>query len=596
MIDPYKMIVVNVIASAGLLVFLLFYRFIFPEKKINLFLLLILISILPLISILRQGTYESGDLTLHSVFLMSFYETLKEGVFPPQWAGGLCGGYGCPVFMFEYPLPYYIGAIFHFLGFSFINSIKLLLIFSFITSGTGMYFWAKAEYGKVPGFVASIFYLFAPYHLVDMHFRVSVGEVISFTFIPFLFLFSKRTIETKKIKFVILVALSLTLLILSHISIALAVLPILAGYCFIVIRRKNQDSIKRLVFFLSSILLGIALSSYYLIPGILEVKYTWYHQLTLGDFKPLTEYLFSPALFGLLFQGHNGELRLIVGYAHILAFLVSIYLILKRTGSRFPLLILWTAYSLFLFLMMQQFSKPLWEIFPFLRTFSMPWRLLIPIAFLTAAIAGNVVKIINNKTFIVVLCVFAVGTTILNWGNRKMVPEYKDSYFTHWSLYSEYFEPDKEVFRKSYFDRIALAPELVLNRPKYPIEIINGEAEYTQIARTSTLHSYIIDAKTDIYAKENTFYFPGWKLRVNDIEEPVIYNDPQRLGIMYFKLKPGLHKVDFEFSDTKARKISRWISLITLILMMVILILSTIRRNKALRATTRLLRSILPKS
>src|SRR5260370_23452610 len=141
MIEPYKMITVNAILSALLLGGILFYRVVYPKKKINYLYLIILVSILPVVSIFRKGTYEAGDLTLHSVFLQSFYQNLSQGIFIPQWAGDLCGGYGCPAHLFEYPLPYYIAAPFHFLGFSYINSIKIFLAFSYIVSGVGMYLW-----------------------------------------------------------------------------------------------------------------------------------------------------------------------------------------------------------------------------------------------------------------------------------------------------------------------------------------------------------------------------------------------------------------------------------------------------------------------
>src|SRR5438132_11320199 len=100
MMEPYKMVVVNLILSGILLACILAYRLLFPKKKINYLILVILISILPVVSIFRKGTYEAGDLTLHSVFLQSFYHNLAQGIFIPQWAGDLCGGYGCPAHLF----------------------------------------------------------------------------------------------------------------------------------------------------------------------------------------------------------------------------------------------------------------------------------------------------------------------------------------------------------------------------------------------------------------------------------------------------------------------------------------------------------------
>ena len=64
MIDPYRMVVINIIALLILLITLAVFKFIF-HKKLSLTTILILFSILPVISVLRVGAYESGDFTLH---------------------------------------------------------------------------------------------------------------------------------------------------------------------------------------------------------------------------------------------------------------------------------------------------------------------------------------------------------------------------------------------------------------------------------------------------------------------------------------------------------------------------------------------------
>jgi len=61
-----------------------------------------------------------------------------------------------------------------------------------------MYLWLKTEFNENSAFVGSLFYLFAPYHLEDLHFRVSVGEVLSFAPLPFVFYFSSLLIKTGK--------------------------------------------------------------------------------------------------------------------------------------------------------------------------------------------------------------------------------------------------------------------------------------------------------------------------------------------------------------------------------------------------------------
>src|SRR3989344_5714607 len=165
---PQKMVFMSAIFLIFFLFAIFFYTKIYPKRKIPYWVLLLGFSLLPLISILRPGTYESGDLTLHTSRLMSFYKNLEEGVFIPRWAGELNATYGYALFNFYYPLPYYLSSLFHFAGFSFLFSMKLLIIFSFSLSGLLMYLWLKSHLAEKYAFLGSIFYLFAPYRLVDM--------------------------------------------------------------------------------------------------------------------------------------------------------------------------------------------------------------------------------------------------------------------------------------------------------------------------------------------------------------------------------------------------------------------------------------------
>lgn len=180
--DPYRIVTFGLIGSLVLLAGLLCNKYMYPKKQINYLLLLILIAILPILSIFRPGVYESGDFRVHIYEAISFFDNLTQGNLLPRWGGELNATYGYPVFLFAYPLPNYLISLPHFFGVSFIFSLKLFLAFSFIASGIAMYFFAKQYLKEKNAFVAAIFYLFAPFHFVDLHFRVDIGEVLSFVF------------------------------------------------------------------------------------------------------------------------------------------------------------------------------------------------------------------------------------------------------------------------------------------------------------------------------------------------------------------------------------------------------------------------------
>src|SRR5581483_3315585 len=191
------------------------FKHFFPKSKFTPLVTIILLSLPPLLSVLKPGTYESGDLSTHIKFSMAFFKSLTEGDLLPRWAI-TCGGYGCPHFIFLYILPYYFVSFFHFVGFSFISSVKLVLATSFISSGIAMYFFARELLESDSGVFAALLYLFAPYHLVDLHFRNALGEVVSFVFVPLVFLFSYRIVKKPNVTNIFLNALCLLLLITSH--------------------------------------------------------------------------------------------------------------------------------------------------------------------------------------------------------------------------------------------------------------------------------------------------------------------------------------------------------------------------------------------
>src|SRR3989344_8756344 len=138
--------------------------------------IIILFSLIPLLDYLHPGLPITHDGQDHVARVANFYQSLAEGNLMPRWAGNLNWGFGHPVLMFLYPLPSYLASAFHFLGASFIDSVKLVFALSFILSGFSMYLWVREVLGEKEGIAAAVLYLFAPYRFVDLYVRGAVGE------------------------------------------------------------------------------------------------------------------------------------------------------------------------------------------------------------------------------------------------------------------------------------------------------------------------------------------------------------------------------------------------------------------------------------
>jgi len=552
------MILINLVLSTILALGLIFYRYVL-KGKINLFYLLTIIAFLPIVSIFRTGIYESGDLAIHAERLISFYDSFFNNSLIPKWTPEFNAGYGEPYFLFSYFLPYLTGSIFHLIGFSYLNSIKLLLSISYLSSGLTMYLWVKKELNKRSGFVAAIFYLFMPYHLVDMHFRVTAAENLSFVFLPLILLGIKNVIEKYEKKWFIVLAISFGLLILSHQAITVMFFPLMIGYAFFTWFIQKNREIKHLVRCFLSILLGILIVSFYWMPIVFLAKFTQEDLYPAAiAFPGLAELLYSPWRYGLLFQGHKGELSYLIGYTQLFVLLTSLYFVfIKKLNSKLRKSnLFFLTVSLIIVFMILPISEPLWTI-PFLKYSQYSTRLLVPLALCISILSGVVVKKINNKWFVIAICTITIAYTMLNWGNRRTLPELKDNYLKQQFILqsNSTLGPTSPIWATSN-------DCLIKTDPRVNIEITKGKGEIAERLRTPILHKYYVYAQSQIKVRENTLFFPGWTVIASDKQIPINYMNKKCPGVINFVLEKGEYDLSVKFADSPIVAFSKWLSLL----------------------------------
>src|SRR5579859_7266380 len=525
-------------------------------KKFPFLLFLIFLSIFPLLSIWRTGIYQSGDMGTHVMFLISFYHSLQQGIFFPRWSAEFCAGFGYPHMQFFYQLPYYIASLFHFVGFGFIDSIKLLMCVSFLGAAATMFWWLKTEFGERAAFVGALFYAFAPYQLIDLHFNVALGESLAFVFVPLLFLCVKKlgTSSKKVIWFGGFVAI-LVALILTHPVAPLISLPFVVAYSFVLLK-------KTFVIF-AAITFSLLLTCYHWLPILAEGQLIQQSQLQVVSFPQWWEFFFAPWKFGFLFQGHHGEVSPLIGYAQLILFAIGVAMNFRSKLKKNDRLLLrfFLISVVLLFLFMQSFTKSFWLTTPILNNFQTSRRLVFMIIILNAGIAAIVTKNLRTtkftKYFLITICTFAYLSTILNWGSRAMIRDVTDHIVT--------------LQIPTRCDRVALpiwvkqteVATMGLSRFQ-DLEVLQGAANFVELPRTFIRHEYVVNAKTDATFKENTTYFPSWVLFVNGKRQKIDYQNPSAPGIITILLKPGLYSLTLEYRETPIEAVAKWVSLTTL--------------------------------
>ncbi|MEK9178506.1 MAG: 6-pyruvoyl-tetrahydropterin synthase-related protein [Patescibacteria group bacterium] len=532
----------------------------FVRSRFFPWILLLILSLLPLSDFLRPGLPITHDGIDHVARIANFYQNLSEGNLIPRWAGNLNWGYGHPVLMFLYPLPSYFASFFHFLGFSFIDSVKLVFAVSFILSGFTMYLWVREFLGKEAGVASSVLYLFAPYRFVDLYVRGAIGEHVAFIFPPLVLYFLLKLSKTKlnffDKKFFLLItggSLSLAGFILSHNAISLLFAPFILFYAFFLLWQNKN--FKRLFFsFLSLLVLGALISAFFWFPAFFEGKYTLRDIVTAGEYaKRFVEFrslLYSPWSFG-----GTGQFSVQIGIVHILTVLSVpfVYLKLKSNKKILPLFLFTIFYLLFSIYLMLPQSNFLYNILTTLQKLQFPWRFLSVTVFTTALFGGFLIYAVPNKKRLATLSLLIVSSLFLT--------------ASFWKA-NGFLQKDDSFFQKVYkgtTDTGESSPvwsvRFMEKEPKDQIEIIEGEGSIKKVSGTNTSHAYEIDVQTkNARVKENTLYFPGWKIFADGKSLDLEFQDPRHRGLMTFYLPKGNHKVYAEFSETKLRQFSNYLT------------------------------------
>src|SRR3990172_9790468 len=130
-------------------------------------------------TLLPSGYFNMHD-DLQMMRQLEMEKCFLDGQIPCRWVPDMGYGFGFPLFNYYPPLPYLFGEIFRVIGFSFAVTVKAVFVLSFVASGITMYFLAKEFFGKAGGIVSSVFYVWAPYHSVDVFVRGAMNEAWAF--------------------------------------------------------------------------------------------------------------------------------------------------------------------------------------------------------------------------------------------------------------------------------------------------------------------------------------------------------------------------------------------------------------------------------
>lgn len=539
----------------------------------------ILVVLIAAILAARTLLFQSGYFKMHDDLQMmrqlSMEKCFLDLQIPCRWIPDMGYGYGFPLFNFYPPLPYLIGEIFRLVGFSFVNVVKIVFALSIIGSGVGMYFLGKEFFGKVGGVVSSVFYIWAPYHAVDVYVRGAMNESWGLVFFPLIFLFSYRLIKTGK-GFTPL-ALAYTGLLMSHNLMVIIFTPVFALWCLLWIWRLKKNLVSSIKYLVSSGLFALGLSAFFTIPALMENSFTWVKSQLVGYYDYTAHFVSLKQLLISRFWGYGPSvwvdiedgMSFQIGHVHWIASLVIMaiwlygYLTKKRTKP-------YTLYAIpFLFIvgwaasfMTHVRSTPIYQAIPFLNLIQFPWRFLTIIIFVFSFLAGAVVVILKKldpKRYTLYAAIMAISLIAFNWiyflpDGGKMGPL-----------------TDKEKFSAAAWDLQQTAgiydylPATAKEAPKAPqstlAEIMQGEGTISDMKQGTNWAEFSVTSDQPSVIRINLLMFPGWRVWVDGKRVEVQIPEEERWGRMWIDVPVGEHLVSAKFKNTPIRTLSNLVSI-----------------------------------
>lgn len=582
-------------------------------RRVDPYLILLFgLSLFALAPLAAPGYFYSAHDGRHSVFyLIQFDAAIRDGALWPRWAMHHIQGYGYPTFIIQAPLAFYVAELFVLLGAGMTAAVKLAWALGTLLSGWGMYAlvrrWVMQSAPANPeanlmrraslaGLVAGLLYVYAPYHLLDIYVRAAYAEFMLMLWFPWVFLAFDRLIDLGLDRgwqgWLALAAFSFAGLLLTHVFSLLAFTPLLMGFIFfklgVVLWRGKAGARGRGSFVGRTLLAGAAgaagilLTAVFVIPLLLEgplldqavyVRETYdftRHFVFLGQFfNPFWGYGFSDDPTGV-----NDGMSFQVG-AMLLALLLTAAITLWRAQSRRLLMGFLLAATAAILFTMTPAATWIWATVPMMEVIQFPWRLLALSSFTAAALGGLVVfhllpedgtdlgSAYRGPVLILALLVIFAVLPFTHPGAQEPIEPWREDGRAIFQF--ETAHPDMIAFTSWVKEPFVTSPMT----PDYAAEnysaatlsrlgILSGQGKVTAVYSRGSSFGGAVDMSTPGVVQIRTYYFPGFRAKVDGQPVDLRVSDPN--GLMEVDVPAGPHTIDVRMGTTPARTAGTLIS------------------------------------
>jgi hypothetical protein len=511
---------------------------------------------------------------------VDFDRALRDGALVPRWGADLYGGFGYPLYVFAPPLLAYGVELFHGLGLPMAHALKLCVLLTIELYSVGMFLFMRPKVGAYGALSAAALNVYAPFRLREA--IVTGGnypQFLAMSLFPLILWALDGFITTRARRYFIASALSYGALILSHVFHALSFTPVIVGYVSLRLLTTRAPWRVWGLTLLAGVL-GLLLSAFFWLPLFLEqpwVRATAEAFQQASDFRPrfLSWTRLGALPLPLNVNEANADVPLSLGLPQLIVGVIGMASVVwqlarKRQPTSWsePLFLFCVcACSVFLQLPSSLF---LWHTIPMLPIAEYPWRFMGISAFALAALGGYSMMLWRDHDVRGVLPTLIIALTLACafpytiaprgfWQLDTPTPQDVLSYEQATGAYglttlNEYLPQTAQTIpadlpaplSRAKIDVTSLPPQSIITPTHWSPHSERDTLTLTQPARV----------------RFRTFNYPGWAASVDGSAAPITTLHD---GTISVPVPTGQHHVELRFETTTARRVSEWLSLLTLV-------------------------------
>ena len=322
---------------------------------------------------------KGHDITAYLIYAQQTAANLRGGLLLPAWASDLNGGFGGPGLIFYPPFVNTVHALLPLAGLPLATGIGGLALAGSLLSGLAMRGWLKAA-GFGPGALwAAVFYVVAPYRLVDLYERGALAEHWAFVFAP-LILWIGASGRLSPRRRVAMGALAIAALALTNLPLAV-LFGLSLGSAMLVLPSTRRAVLPLLL----AAPLGLSLAAFSLGPQALAFRWLrvelWFGETGVRAYRPSTNTLFHS---GAMDAGFNVRVSAALLATVLLGLAAA--LLMSAEGRRSTETRVWLAVLAAAFVATLGPFGPLWDAAPLLSKLQFPWRAAAPATLAASAL------------------------------------------------------------------------------------------------------------------------------------------------------------------------------------------------------------------